>query len=124
MSVRSRRRFVVRRVASLAAAAFLLLGAGASTSRAGSIFLTGHDPDYHSYYCCNLDGARHINQIAIHYILDPTYNPFAANIHKFLYVSSSIFPPPGHIDGRMGLAAAGFVEGVDFEKHDASDLYT
>jgi hypothetical protein len=91
---------------------------------AGSIFLTGHDPDYHAYAGFNNSlGAQHIDQAAISFILDSASNPFAASgIHEFLFVEGGVAPPNGHVDGESGLIAAGFRPGIDFETHNASDL--
>jgi hypothetical protein len=105
----------------LACNVFLLMLVHAS---AGSIFLTGHDPDYHAYAGFdNSLGAQHINQAAINFILDPAYNPFAASgIREFLYVEGAIVPPAGHADGANGLIASGYQPGLDFETHSASTL--
>ena len=52
---------------------------------AGSIFLTGHDPDFH---------ASGINTVAINFVTDPTFNPFATGASKkFLFVESNIPVP-------------------------------
>jgi hypothetical protein len=104
----------------------LLFGA-ASTASAGSIFLTGHDPDFHASNAAGtaIDsiGAVHINQVAINFILDPTYNSVAlGGVTKFLFVESSISPPAGHRTGKNGIIQSGFVEGVDFDHADASTL--
>ncbi len=89
----------------------------------GSIFLTGHDPDFHAYVGGNSTGAQHINQQAIAFVMNPAFNTFVAGgIHKFLWVESSITPPGGHVDGTNGLIASGFVAGTDFDKADASTL--
>ena len=90
----------------------------------GSIFLTGHDPDFHAYFGGNNSpGAQHVNQAAVKFITDPAFNAFAANgIHKFLWVTSNTSPPSGHVDGTNGLIASGFVEGKDFDRVDASTL--
>jgi hypothetical protein len=106
---------------SLAALAMLL--AVPAWADGGSIFLTGHDPDFHASRGGNTTGAQHINQIAIGFIQDPAFNPFkAASIDKFLYVQSRISVPGGHTDGKAGIVASGYTEGTDFEHHDASTL--
>jgi RHS repeat-associated protein len=89
-----------------------------------SIFLTGHDPDFHAYYGGdNAAGAANINKRAIAFITDPAFNTFAAKgIHKFLYVTSNMSPPGGHVDGTNGLIASGYVLGTDFDRADASVL--
>lgn len=100
-----------------------VLSAVATVSHGASIFLTGHDPDFHATLGGNTTGAININKAAIGFISDPTYNPFAASgASKFLFVESSIAPPSGHTLGVNGIVASGYVAGTDFEKHDASDL--
>lgn len=89
----------------------------------GSIFLTGHDPDFHAILGGNAVGARHINQDAIGFITDPAFNPFTAGgVTKFLFVESSITPPGGHTDGVNGLIASGFTAGVNFDRVNATGL--
>jgi len=51
---------------------------GALADTVGSIFLMGHDPDFHTFLGGNAIGAQHINQTAINFIMDPTFNPFVA----------------------------------------------
>jgi PEP-CTERM motif-containing protein len=95
----------------------------ATSSWAGSIFLTGHDPDFHSLPGNNSLGAQHINQAAINFITNPMFNPFvAAGVREFLFVESKISPPGGHVNGVNGIIASGYKSGVDFEIHSASDL--
>src|SRR6266850_3225450 len=89
----------------------------------GSIFLTGHDPDFHAFAGgSNATGAVNINRAAINFVTDPAFNTFAARgIRKFLYVTSST-PPGGHVDGTNGLISSGYVLGRDFDRSDASTL--
>lgn len=95
----------------------------ASLCWGGSIFLTGHDPDFHAIVGGNATGAQHINQDAITFITDPAFNPFAAGgVDKFLFVESSISPPGGHVDGINGIIASGYTSGVNFDKVDATGL--
>lgn len=94
-----------------------------ATSNAGSIFLTGHDPDFHASQGGNAGGAQNINKAAIGFIMDPAFNSYAAGgATKFLFVESNIVPPGGHVVGADGIVASGYVLGTDFEKHDASTL--
>jgi hypothetical protein len=89
----------------------------------GSIFLTGHDPDFHAFEGGNGSGAAHIIQDAMAFITDPAFNTFTAGgINRFLYVEGSTPPPGGNIEGDLGLAAAGFIEGVNYDEADASTL--
>ena len=94
----------------------------AESQAAGSIFITGHDPDFHASLGGNALGAQRINQVAISFIQDPFFNPYFAGAPKFLFVESSIAPPGGHTVGKAGIIASGYVEGVNFEHHDASTL--
>lgn len=99
----------------------------ASSASAGSILLTGHDPDFHASNAAGTaidsQGAVNINQVAINFILDPAFNSVSnGGITKFLFVESSITPPAGHRVGKNGIIQSGYVEGVDFDHHDASTL--
>ncbi len=98
--------------------------AGATLSaQAAAIFLTGHDPDFHALVGGNAAGAQHINQTAISFVTSAANNSFtAAGVNKFLFVESSIAPPGGHVDGLGGVVASGYVQGVNFDKADASGL--
>jgi len=91
----------------------------------GSIFLTGHDPDFHAAEGGNALGAQHINQAAINFIMDPGFNPFVAGgDKKFLFVEcDTCAVPAGHVDGIPGLndSASGFPAGTTFETHGAAD---
>lgn len=95
----------------------------ASTALAGSIFLTGHDPDFHASLGGNLAGAQRINQVAITFVQDPAFNPFYfGGAIKFLFVESSIAVPGGHTVGKNGIIASGYVEGVHFDHATAATL--
>ncbi len=94
---------------------------------AGSIFLTGHDPDFHASNptgtAVDSIGAVHINQVGIGYIMDSTFNSYAAGgVNKFLFVESKISPPSGHRSGVNGIIVSGYTLGTDFEHHDATTL--
>jgi len=93
-----------------------------STSQAGAIFLTGHDPDFHATLGGNTTGARAINTTAISYIMDSSYNPFVASAPKFLFVESNISVPGGHTVGMNGIVASGYLQGTAFDQVNASSL--
>jgi hypothetical protein len=101
-----------------------LAGMTANADIVGSIFLTGHDPDYHAFAGGNGSGAAAINNQAIDFVTDPAFNTFAnAGIKKFLYVTSNIAPPPsGHVDGTNGLLDSGYALGTDFDRASAATL--
>jgi hypothetical protein len=107
---------------SIVTATACLMMAGIAS--AGSIFLTGHDPDFHALSGApeNPLGAQHINQTAIGFITDPAFNPFVATAPKFLFVESKGAIPGGHRQGKNGIVASGYVEGVDFDHHDFTTL--
>ncbi len=115
-------RFVRPRVHILLAGVMVIGLAGTRPADAGSIFLTGHDPDFHATLGGNAAGAANINTTAINFIRDPGFNSFAAIAPKFLFVESNIAPPGGHTVGKNGIIASGYVEGVDFDHHDATTL--
>jgi hypothetical protein len=112
----------IGRLAAVLGTAGLLLLTAIPVSYAGSVFLTGHDPDFHAFLGANAVGAANINRAAINFIRDPGFNTFVGIAPKFLFVESSIAPPPGHVVGKSGIIASGYVEGVDFDHHDASTL--
>jgi len=89
----------------------------------GSVFLTGHDPDFHASLGGNLTGARNTNNRAIDFVMDAQANTFVRRgVSKFLYVQSRINPPNGHTNGLNGIIASGHVLGTDFDHHDATTL--
>jgi len=93
----------------------LVLTVGVPKTWAGSIFLTGHDPDFHH--------ATGITTSAINFVTNPAFNPFAANgVDKFLFVQSKGFVPPGHVNGVGGIIASGYTLGVDFDYEDFTTL--
>lgn len=104
------------------ALAGMVAGAASAGSIGGSVFLTGHDPDFHATLGGNTVGAQNINIVAINFIRDPGFNPFVAIAPKFLFVESHIAVPGGHTVGKNGIVASGYVEGVDFDQADASTL--
>ncbi len=89
----------------------------------GSVFLTGHDPDFHAV-AGNTIGAQHIIQDAIKFIMDPGFNAFVAGGNQhFLFVEcQTCGVPGGHIDGVAGITASlgGFPVGTTFETHGAT----
>ena len=89
----------------------------------GSIFLTGHDPDWH-IPGNNGTGARNLIQRGVAYVNDPVFNSFAAaGVHKFLLVQSTPATiPNGFADGRTAMVASGFAEGIDFDTSSAVNL--
>jgi len=93
---------------------------GAARAEAGSIFLTGHDPDFHAVHGGHGAGAININQAAINFIMDPAANPFSAL--PFIFVESNLLPADGHTIGEAGIIASGYLPGVNYVNHDATTL--
>ena len=102
--------------------AFVFSASGPAS--AAAIFLTGHDPDFHASSGAgeNPTGAQHINQVAIEFILDPLFNPFAGLAPKFLFVEAVMAVPGGHKAGALGLANSGYLAGVHYDLHGAATL--
>lgn len=67
----------------------------------GGIFLTGHDPDFHSVGG-NTTGAQHIIQRAVSFVTSGIASP------RLLLVTDVHSPGAGYIDPRLGMNAAGF----------------
>jgi hypothetical protein len=92
---------------------------------AGSIFLTGHDPDFDASLGSNALGAQRINQAATNFIMDPAFNTFVAsgNRHSLFVECDTRAVPAGHVDGVPGVidSAAGFPAGTTFETYGAAD---
>ena len=99
-----------------------LFALACGTSQAGSIFLTGHDPDFHATLGGNTTGSINLNTTAIGFIMDPAFNAFVASAPKFLFVESNITVPGGHTVGKNGIIASGYAEGVAFDASDATTL--
>jgi hypothetical protein len=103
----------------------IALAVPAHADLVGSVFLTGHDPDFHASVGGNALGAQQINQAAINFIMDPAFNTFAASGNEhFLFVEcDTCAVPGGHVDGVPGItdSAAGFPAGTTFETHGAAD---
>src|SRR5215472_9902516 len=101
---------------ALAVATALGIAVGVGPVQAGPVFLTGHDPDFHSQ-----DSARAavLLKTALSFVTNGTYND---GIHKFLWVESNIAPPPGHRIGENGLLTIGLLPNVNFDQVNAAGL--
>ena len=110
------------RIARLALVALLVPRLAA----AGSIFLTGHDPDFHFLANDpgeNPAGAEKLIQVALGFAMDQAANPLVLRgARKFIFVSSKMSPPAGHLDTLDGIVNAGYALGTDFDEHDATTL--
>lgn len=107
-------RFVTRTALAAVLAALLL---PAATS-AGPIFLTGHDPDFHSQ---GQPDAAEFFTTALNYVMNGTLND---NVHKILWVESKILPDSGHVTGANSLGVIGLTAGQDYDWVDAAAFAT
>lgn len=99
------------------------IGMWSGSVLAGSIVLTGHDPDFHAAF--GEPGEILFNQKAIKFVMDPAFNSFkAGGVNKFLFVESQIPPPGGHVDGLGGMTNSGYTLGTDFDLATAATLNT
>ena len=96
---------------------------GAPNVFAGSIVLTGHDPDFHAQSGPgeNPTGAQNFISASMAFILNPTYNPYVTPTGgTFLFVEGSCGTScGGHRDGDPGLVLSGY---SNFVEADASTL--
>lgn len=84
-----------------------LNGVGLAEERSNfdGVFVTGHDPDYHSKPgALNTTGARHILQKAISYVTFEKENP------EILLVTGVRNPGGAQYDSRAGMKDAGFTQ--------------
>ena len=101
------------RIALAGMLAVLLLPA---TTFAVPIFLTGHDPDFHSQ---GQPDAASFFTTALNYVMGGTLND---NIHKLLWVESKLAPNGGHLTGANGLNTIGLTAGIDYDWMDAAQF--
>ena len=105
----------IARIALAGMLAVLLLPA---TTFAGPIFLTGHDPDFHSQ---GQPDAAEFFTTALNYVMNGTLND---NVHKLLWVESKIAPNSGHVTGANSLPIIGLTAGIDYDWVDAAGFAT
>ncbi len=104
--------------AILSAVAFALSGVGASGSAvAGAVFLTGHDPDFHTQP--GLGVGDKLLATGLSFVTGGTYNDGIAAT-KFLWVESAIAAPGGHVKGYNSLDDIGATAGVDYDVVNAA----
>jgi hypothetical protein len=97
--------FVMKRSFLYVAAASALIVASAGAAKAGNIFLTGHDPDFHAV-AGNTTGAQDINRRAISFVTGGIASP------NLLLITDVTSPGAGYSDPRLGLTASGFTYSV------------
>lgn len=101
----------ITRFALAGLVAALLLPA---TTSAGPIFLTGHDPDFHSQ---GQPDAGSFFTTALDFVMGGNLND---NVHKLLWVESFLPVNSGHLVGADGLISIGLTAGIDYDVVDAA----
>jgi PEP-CTERM motif len=105
-----------RSVLVVALTVFGLMSARAA--QAGPIFLTGHDPDFHSQGDA---GAQHLLEVGLQFA---TGGQLFTPGKKFLWVESRVPTPGGHLIGENGLhtLTSPLTLGVNYDRANAADL--
>jgi len=93
----------------------LLLFFGVANAWAGSIFITGHDPTWHSHFGGNAAGARNLALTGIEYARDGSVLPF-------LFIESNDSVPSGNAYTKPFLTSDLGYSVTDFVAMDASQL--
>jgi hypothetical protein len=88
---------------------------------AGEVFLTGHDPDFHSQP--GLGNGDNLLAKALAFVTGGTFNDGLAPT-KFLWVESNIAAPSGHVKGYNSLDDVGATLGLDYDIVDAAGFAT
>ncbi len=88
-------------------------------SWSGPIFLTGHDPDFHSPF--GGVGAQNLLTIGLNFA---TGNTTFDTTNKFLWVESRIPPPGGHRVGEAALGILGLTLSTHYDRANAAELAT
>lgn len=104
------------RLAAFLCSIALSVGVAADRASAGSIFITGHDPIWHSGLGPNTAGATNLARTGIEFARD-------GNAEKFLFIESKSAPvPSGNAFTASFLTSAlGYAAG-DFDQMEAADL--
>ena len=104
----------MRKFLSAIGAGIIASLAFAGTANAGPVFLTGHDPDFHTQPGFGL--GHDLLETALSYVTGGTFDTGTA---KFLWVEAKPADlggiPGGHLYGVNGLLTLGLVQGVNFD---------
>ena len=110
-------------VGAVSALAALALAFAATQSLAGSIFISGHDSDFHALVGGNAIGAQHIIQDSLAFARDGNNAPIL-----FIQSNTDNIALGDHVDSALGLQASGFTPGSTPGDHyvtvNATDFLT
>ena len=101
-------------VGAVAAAVATLSSGGAF---AGPVFLTGHDPDFHSQ--AGFGSGANLLEVGLNFATSGNANTFSG---KVLWIESKGSIPGGHLRGADGLNAIGLAAGTDYDWVDAAEF--
>lgn len=104
-----------------ALSAVFLLSVPPSAVHAGPLFLTGHDPDFHSQPGLGSGGS--LLSKALSFVTGGTFND-GLSATKFLWIESAIAAPGGHVKGYNSLAGVGATLGSDYDIVNAAGFAT
>src|SRR5262245_20333835 len=99
-------RYVMRRSFVDGAVALLARCVCPAVSEAGTIFVTGHDPDFHAAVGGNAPGAQHIIQLGLSYVRNGNTAPILV-----LQTNTTNIGLGDHTDSVQGLIASGYTAG-------------
>lgn len=95
----------------------------AAPAWAGPIFLTGHDPDFHSQAGGSEGaGAQNLFSTGLGFATGGTHD--LADGNKFLWVESRIAKPAGHLVGETGLGTLGLSLGTHYDRANGAEFAT
>jgi len=107
----------MKTISRLAISLFAFIGT-ATIANAGPVFLTGHDPDFHSQPSAGAGGT--LLSVGLQFA---TGGQAFDSTTKFLWVESNpATVPSGHLRGVDGLASIGLTSGVHFDAVNAAGL--
>src|ERR1051326_2724605 len=92
--------------------AALLSALAVHSAFAGSVFVTGHDPDFHSTQGPNTTGAINIIDQGLNFVRDGSTAPIL-----FLESSTANNSLGDHVDSEAGLQASGYTPGNTSGNH-------
>jgi hypothetical protein len=100
-----------------------LFGLSANLASAGSVFVTGHDPDFHAQAGPNQAGAQHVIQLGLNFVRDGNTAPIL-----LLESNTSNIGLGDHLDSELGLIDSGYsagnTPGNHYVKVNATDFAT